>query len=34
MPYDIFLPAKELKKAENGQKVIVTIAKRYNQSVD
>ena len=26
MPYDIFLPAKELKKAENGQKVIVTIA--------
>ena len=26
MPYDIFLPAKELKKAKNGQKVIVTIA--------
>lgn len=26
MPYDIFIPAKELKKAENGQKVIVKIA--------
>ncbi len=26
MPYDIFLPAKELKKAENGQKIIVKIA--------
>lgn len=25
MPYDIFIPSKELRKAENGQKVIVEI---------
>lgn len=26
MPYDIFIPAKELRKAENGQKVLVNIS--------